>query len=498
MKQFFLAPLCFALALTFQASCSNSSSGTPAGGGAPPAINVPPTLMVFANRTDPRIIEAGTSNGTKIQFFGEKDSLGVAQNVYAIAIDAQGETTQFDLDTQGLPELIHTPNGAKFFFEWDVDNQTAVLTAIAPDGQNQVSTLVEFAVPIPVVIANAKARQEKAALNALGVQNLEPRGGRATWMTTKFPNAGTVEPLVKFRVVQKGTDTAEVITDVTSCDLPKENLQVLTSVFDDSNNELIGTFPCKPVGAGTFVTSIPQGTIALANTPDNCETIAGVLGTVCTIQSLFGPQATTSICVALSIALDAVTIPSGEAALLSSACLSMAPLIELYCATVGASPVPGAPSVLDMICDAVFQNTPDAAQVRIQTCVIALPSNVCADDQVVFATGGFPVLNTVDLGANPAIRSLVLDPSSPDALEDYVATADFSCLPMDSTVTLSIVGTDGFTDSVSFPIAATQLEGQFDLMVPAAGVVGVQDTVTATLEILNGPTLTKTAFLVFD
>ena len=117
MKKFFLAPVALALALSFQASCSNSSDGSPAGGGAPPAVNVPPTLTVFSNATDPRIIEAGTSNGTKIQFFGQKDSIGRPLDVYAIAIEFQGQTTQFDLDSDGLPELIHAPNGAKFFIE---------------------------------------------------------------------------------------------------------------------------------------------------------------------------------------------------------------------------------------------------------------------------------------------------------------------------------------------------------------------------------------------
>ena len=485
------------LVLFGSSACTNGGNGSPVpSSGGPPAINLPPSLTVFSNTSDPRIIEAGTSDGTQIQFFGRKDSAGVAQSVYAIAIAFQGATTQFDLDTDGLPAVIHASNGSKLFLEWDTVAKTAVLTAQTPGGQNQVSTLIDFNVPIPLMIDKA-ATNAKAKVQSTDAQNLAPRGGRPLTITMARPQESKTQPPLNSSVALLGTSGPEVFTTVTNCGQADDDLQVLTSVFDELSNDLIGTFPCFNIGSGVFQTSIPFGNLALANDDSNCASIALVLETVCSIETLFGATATTQLCLALTAAIDAVNIPAGEAALLNSACAAVTPLIQLYCATAGATPIPGAPSVLDVLCDADFVNTIAPDPFRVESCVVLMPANAEAQDTVFDANSTFPVANSIDLGLDPSIRSLTLVPNAPVAFQDYVATADIFCLPMDSLVTVSISGTDGYTDSVSFPIPVTQMQGFFMLNVPG-GAQGVQDTVTTLLTLIDGTSLSKTAFLVFD
>jgi hypothetical protein len=448
-------------------------------------------MVVYADASDPRLLRVTNDDGV-FEYYALRDATGIPTAITGVVVDNADGRTRFDLDGLGLPVEAFAANGTHFSFEWDLAARAVIVTIVSPSGESQVSTLVDLAaqpftartlsVGGPATAAQARAR------------NRAPRGGipaRAVARPSTFAWTGD-EPTLALG----STPSGQVLTSVSDCGLPAGDLQVLTRVTDVSNSAQVGVFPAHYLGGGLFSTTIPLGQETVEANEETCAAIADALGTVCTLLDALGPAAATTICSALSAAIDFATFPSGEAALLISGCLSAIPLMETYCSTLGAAPAPGAPDLAQRLCEAVFDNTVYSSQLELVSCVAALPANVCSLPQVVDAAGLFPVTLFVDLGSNSAIRTLTLDPSSPAQDQDYVATADISCLPAGSTVRLSIVGTDGYEDSVLYEIEESLSESMFDLLVPGAET-GVRDTVTAELTLPGGQTKTLTAFLVF-
>lgn len=108
--------------------------------------------------------------------------------------------------------------------------------------------------------------------------------------------------------------------------------------------------------------------------------------------------------------------------------------------------------------------------------------------------GPYPVL-TVNVPGTVGVSGLTLTPSSPQARQNYMAKGLVSCQQVGDIVTISVIGTDGYTDSVSTTVASTG-DQSFTLNVPGAAS-GVNDVVT--LQIMrNGSEIGKqTASLIF-
>jgi len=170
--------------------------------------------------------------------------------------------------------------------------------------------------------------------------------------------------------------------------------------------------------------------------------------------------------------------------------------MEIYCNTLNASPAPGAPSLADKICKSDFLDREFTEDVVIQAYVVGLVNNRYSEKKTVPGNGPFEDLY-ITMDAETKIQSLTLDPASPAYEESYSAICKISCLQAGSQVTLSVSGSDGYTDSASYTIASGQQEGEFTLQVPGAET-GVRDVVTVTVTLLSGETLSRSASLVFN
>jgi hypothetical protein len=95
--------------------------------------------------------------------------------------------------------------------------------------------------------------------------------------------------------------------------------------------------------------------------------------------------------------------------------------------------------------------------------------------------GPFPTFN-ISAPNEVEIVSFKTTPADPAPFQNYIAEALIHCAPPNTQVTMSIVGTDGFSDSRT---AIIQGDANVTLTVPGAEE-GVVDTVT--VAIANGPT----------
>jgi hypothetical protein len=103
---------------------------------------------------------------------------------------------------------------------------------------------------------------------------------------------------------------------------------------------------------------------------------------------------------------------------------------------------------------------------------------------------------SIDLGGKASIDNFYLSPSNPGERVDYVAIADVYCIRAGSSVTISIVGTDGYTASDTKDFPSGVLNQRCTLPVPGAEA-GVRDVCTITVNNPDGTNVTKTASLVF-
>lgn len=468
------------------AACSDSGSSSPQADMDGPGDPGDAALTVFSDGSDPRLLLAAYPSGQSVQFFGQRGADGMPMALYAITVSGSG-TAQFDLNEQGLPVRMVSREGERYLLDWAPDGASAALTAISPDGTFQISTDLNFAGALGLETAGFGAAAPES-VNRIGIP------------ATGVARLGDIGADSIPQVLGAGAATGQVQTLVSVCGIEAVgNLSVLTYVRNADSGELALAVPATYQGGGLYSAAIPTGQVVVTNDASTCSATANVLDLAClALEGVGGSTGFgTQLCASLAAAIDVIAGgPTGEGVYVFGGCESLLAALDLYCATLGQGAAPGAPSLAEQLCTATVQDASLPAQLSIESCVVALPANVCSAPLLLPSDANFPVMNAIDLGMDSVIQSLVLVPSAPAAGQSYVATARITCLPAGSNVRMDIVGTDGYTDEVSFPITATQAEGSFDLGVPGAAQ-GVQDTVTADLELPGGGVLTRTAFLVF-
>ncbi|MBQ9218715.1 MAG: hypothetical protein IJ160_11170 [Muribaculaceae bacterium] len=103
-------------------------------------------------------------------------------------------------------------------------------------------------------------------------------------------------------------------------------------------------------------------------------------------------------------------------------------------------------------------------------------------------------LLTYEFDGEPVLDSFKLEPSNPAEYQSYTATASYHCVPYGSTITLSIVGTDGYSDTLIQRV--TTANGVGVLYVPGS-YGGVYDVCTVEIVTPDGKSLSLQASLVF-
>lgn len=425
-------------------------------------------FLLMTNSNDPLIVSYKKDN-KEIDFFGKRNGSGIPTVIDNIIVRNGIDTTYYFLGEKGRPEKILTQNGTSFEFKWMTEKK-AVLTIISKDGINQINTEIDF--------GNQKARTD----NSKNLKKSERLGIPSSfkYFTPQY-NSSKIK-----------AETGKCIVNVSSCEAPTyADVYVLVN---DKSGKNLGNFPTTMIEKGKYYANIPTNLAPSFNPADICNSVVSVLDYACYINE--NPNLPLYLCSAITAAVAATEIGILFAAEVNVACSSAVAGLELYCMSLGASPAPGAPSLSDQICNSEFINRTFKEDVVIFAKGIGMPYNSLSYSATVPGTGPFPDLN-LSFSSQTAIRTLTLSPSSPVADQNYTAEANVFCLKTGSKVTLSISGSDGYTDRKEFYISQTQSEGIFQLRVPGADT-GVNDEVTLIIELPDGSIIKRTASLVFN
>jgi len=215
------------------------------------------------------------------------------------------------------------------------------------------------------------------------------------------------------------------------------------------------------------------------------------MGKVCFVNELMAAGG----CAAISMALAFAGVTAVSAPGFFSACESVTAALSEVCVFFN-DPVPGAPSPTQGICQFLRENnftwnTP----LYLSPVVCALPENIKGLSKYYDGTSALPELN-VSWGGTPRITDFTLNPPAPLAWVAYDAVANLYCLPAGTRITMSIVGTDGYSDSRVY-VVGDEVHYVATLHVPGS-YAGVRDVCTVRLDMPDGSSLSRTAQLYFQ
>ena len=220
-----------------------------------------------------------------------------------------------------------------------------------------------------------------------------------------------------------------------------------------------------------------------------CKIIVGIIGHGCTAVSAINPALELSICIKTAAAVDLITLPApGDSVPVFVACEAGFRAFRLYCNTLGASPAVGAPSPADGICESISIVDDAIDLFRAKTIHLQPYAIFPAGNKVTAigrsleiqpgASGLLPYSFTIeDDNSLPVLTLLTVTPNDPAPGENYIVRVTYICGTPSVTVTMHIIGTDGYGD---FTTCFGNSPSSCILYVPGAQA-NVLDRVTITI-----------------
>lgn len=425
---------------------------------------VKPIYIVMTNTNDPLFLQY-KSKDTTVDIFGTRDELGNPSVITDYIIKIGKDTSYYKFEQDMRISSFTAPNQTKFLFNWTGPN-IAVVTVLAKDGTTQLTTQIDFNNP-----------QQKINRNNQVLQR--PSTPIQVDFTPKSENPITT------------LATGNVNITVTQCSNPTdvENYLIVKSV----NGTIIGTFPSQRISKGVFGVSLPSNTAPTSNISQICNNLANTIGLGCYASQL---PSFPLFCPALSAVIASTGIGASVAAPIFSACTYLVTGLEIYCKIFDFNGVPGAPSLAEKLCSSTPLNRTLTGDILISAYAIGIPTNTYSIQQRVPGNGPYPTVN-INLGSATKVRTFRMTPPTPIVGQSYDASIDVFCLKPGSTVKISVIGTDGYSNTITYPISTTLPDGVFTLTVPGAISPGIVDYVTFQITLPDGASLTRSAFLVF-
>lgn len=358
---------------------------------------------------------------------------------------------------------------------WKTD-ALAVLTYISSDGAKQIITEIDLNEPV------SNNQVTETAVNSSSGQFT--RLGQHIQVN----QVATPQEAINGGIQNNQVALNELKVYVTQCGgLPVDAEQVTVIMYKDPNSlslKRIGEYTGKRISRGIYSVVMPsaQATKIDVSKVEICEALKAV--------------ATNVACSNVSKVLRKIVKTGGKVSLPSIILTEIADrMVEEVCSIM-------ADQTSENACSANFDDTP----INLYTGDVAFLATV------VPATGGaikylpmvivdgkntsYPNLKA-ELGGESKINALVLNPDRPLAKQPYTATASIACLPINTIVSISVVGTDGYKDTQNLVVNKLDTNGNFTISLGVPGAVsGIKDDINLTATLPDGKKITRSASLI--
>ena len=407
-------------------------------------------------------MEAETPDGDKVLLVGKKDSSGVPRKVdFFHIVSKDGNVTDVHLGDDGTPVRAASEDGARIDFTWG-DNYTSVhLAAVTSDGTSQVN--------INIDLSDTSSSRRKREVNELVYH---PRDNSRQIQSRHHRQDDSMD--------------ATVTVNVTSCGIAEFDARVGAEVSAGYNNKtrkynsVTQAFGEKTDTEGIFKVTLPIQPASESATA--CKKVEMSITSTCdwyrNQQTPVKQEGSTFI---ICLALNGALPESRRGGRLLSLCKNSFKGFEIYCGD------PDKPDGADTgksnrvtVCDLVTHVLDSTLGAHEGSTILFNPYAVFESGGKVYADGKMLELVPGTIGSfvieNPSttltVHNLVVEPLDPGPEEDYVVNITYTCATANVNVTMDIVGTDGYTNTVNC-VGGTVCT----LLVPGAEAL-VEDTVT--------------------
>lgn len=416
-------------------------------------------------------------NGDSITLIGDKDENGCVKKIYLMKYNNTTEKFSTRFDEQMRPISL-TYNNVEITFDWQ-DEKTAVVKAWDPETKTYITTIWDSE---GVYQAIMKKSHSCETINSNGRRN------------------GEMKLTIKDRLHPQSVSTRAIAVDeldwqycefsVTQCDYPKD-ASTWISLSNAKTYEFIENLEYyKKISTGVYLYRIPPCSYpAKATNKDLCTKIDWGLSTMQVGLTWLAGFSSVSDAIAMVCASTGLGVP--PAAILTT--LSKATIIGAATLTVFMDGVGGTEGLMKNLNPDWYYKEYVTADLLLSPYVITETDVIdCEEKRITPETTDISI--SYDIDGEPTIDSFVLEPDFPSAGQDYVAFATFHCIPIGSTITMSIVGTDGYKNSITSYVNETS--GTAELYVPGAATC-VKDVCTVVIIPPYGQSITMTASLMF-
>ena len=483
MKRNYLLKLLFAAIVPFFVACTSNEDNTSPNdnGGNSSGISQEAKdrgLSVVAVNQDANSSEicyVVKENGDSITFIGNKDENGCTSNIYLMKYVSATERLSTRFDEQMRPVLLTYNNNVEISFDW-IDEKSALIKAFDPETNTYIST-VWNSEQTPQA-SQAKTRYTIASPN---VRTGDMRLAIIDRQPNKLPLTRTGEP------VDELSDQNCIFT-VTQCEYPKDALTWI-GLYNANTHKLIENIDYyKRSSTGVYLYKIPAGSYpSQATYQQLCQRIDYALeGLKTGFKWMLGFESVADAVVLVSTSLGMGIPPAAIIKAITMATVAGAVGLEVFLDANGTQ------GLMSTFFPDLYYREYVVSDMILSPHVITSTVIDCERQVITPQTKNIRI--NCDIDGEPTIDSFILDPSFPARGQNYVASATFHCVPIGSTITMSIVGTDGYTDSRTTTVDTTS--GIANLYVPGAAT-GVKDVCTVVLTPTTGEPITMTASLMF-
>ncbi len=445
--------------------------------------------MINTDAASKEVLKVVTAGMDTLVYYGNKHQDGTTVNLYTVEYNSHdGTNTVIELAEDGNIACIYNDSGTSVSFEW-ISESAAVVNAHSQEYNYLISTVIDFT-KLGEEIGESSMTKSTSNIVREGDLRLEIIKNTRTWINPK----NIVATRLQYDPDNYSFESQEVWLWIYQCS-SSYNAKNYLLVKNATTGAIIGKLMNpKYIAKGNYVYSLPFSSYPTSATnQDMCNQIDAAIRN-------------------FEDGLGKVLLVSDELVIaLNSVAMSMAPITQgtsLGIAAI-ADLIIGGANIFDCILQLaehaggisalmkwansewyykeyiISEVTLTPVGFTQSKTVMGEPKTVSPNDDDIFVT--------LDMQGNPVINSFVLNPSHPGEGESYTATVDYHCIPENSTVTISIVGTDGYEDSITENISDS---GSAVLYVPGAES-GVFDVCTVEIRMPFGETLTMQASLVF-
>ena len=425
------------------------------------------------NADDPQLATGIYPDGTSVHYYGEKNANGIPTQLTQIeVVESANRKGVFHLDQQQRVTKMIAPDGTQFSFNWLSDSEATIII-LTKDGSIQVNTSTS---------SSGRIQENSKQITT----NVRP--GKLTLKKNE---------VISSILQKKETQGQDVILSIGQCgNLTDPPLSPYLEIIDGNGNLLRTLYP-KRTGEGLYTANVPINQTITANQAAYCSNLATIITGYCnkldSAGFFLGGNASSILCPIISSSLDNLpaNFTESQKQLIIDNCEL---LIDVYLPRTCKQLLENG-SLEEQFCQGVPTDFQVPVGARIYGVVPVAPIDKVSASILIDVNNPIPNLS-VDLGNNSSIKDFVISPVAPPANQSYTATISVSCVKAGSSTEISVEGSDGYSDTVTYNENSDIPEADYTLSVPG-GSSGVQDVITVRITIPGQGPIDRTASLVF-